>query len=120
MNDDRLDLRALDPEHDPVCYERAIGRILARAAQPLAARRARTTPMGQITTWWRPMLALAAALVLAAIGVLAQVQPAAAVTNGSDAGVAEALGIPTVLATWIGAEETPTAAQVFSALEGAQ
>jgi hypothetical protein len=66
------------------------------------------------------MLALAAALTLAAVGVLTQVRPAAAVSGRAEAGVAEGLGIPTVLATWIGAAETPTAAQVFSALEGEQ
>jgi hypothetical protein len=120
MNDDRMDLRAFDPARDPVRHERAIGRILDQAALPLAARRARATTMGQITTWWRPMLALAAALTLAAIGVLTQVQPAAAVTAESDSSIAEALGIPTTLATWIGAADTPTAAQVFSALEEAQ
>lgn len=117
MTDDRLDLRPLDPTRDSARYERAIGRIMDRAALPLSARRARTTAMGQITTWWRPMLALAAALSLAAVGVLTQVQPAAAVTEASDASVAEALGIPTALATWLDAAETPTAAQVFSALE---
>ena len=120
MNDDRMDLRAFDPARDPVRYERAISRIMHQAALPLAARRARATTMGQITTWWRPMLALAAAVTLAAIGVLTQVRPAAAVTDGSDTGVAEALGIPTALAGWMGAAETPTAAQVFSALEEAQ
>jgi hypothetical protein len=117
MNDDPLDLRAFDPARDPVRYELAIGRILNRAALPLAARRARVTAMGQITTWWRPMLALAAAVTLAAVGVLTQVRPAA---DAAEAGVAEALGIPTTLATWMGAAETPTAAQVFSALEEAQ
>lgn len=120
MNDDPLDLRAFDPTRDRARYERAIGRIMDRAAVPLAARRARTTTMGQITTWWRPMLALAATLTLAALGVLTQVRPAAAVTDRSAAGVAEALGIPTVMATWIGAAETPTGAQVFSALEEGQ
>jgi len=116
-DDERMDLRAFDPARDPVRYERTIGRILDRAALPLAARRARATAMGQITAWWRPMLALAAALTLAAVGVLTQVRPAVAATGRADAGVTAALGIPTVLAAWLGAEETPTAAQVFSALE---
>lgn len=117
-DDERIDLRAFDPGRDPVRYELAIGRILDRAAMPLAARRARTTTMGQITVWWRPMLALAAALALAAIGVLTQVRPAAAVSSQSVAGVAEALGIPTAVAGWMGAAEPPTAVQVFSALQG--
>lgn len=117
-DDERIDLRAFDPTRDPVRYGLAIGRIMDRAAMPLARRRARATPMGQITAWWRPMLALAAALALAAIGVLSQVRPAAAAGGRSEAGVAEALGIPTALAGWMAGAETPTATQVFSALEG--
>jgi hypothetical protein len=118
MNDDRTDLRALDPALDPARMEAAVGRIMRRAAPALAARRARSTAMGQITTWWRPMLALAAALTLAAIGVLTRVAPAAA-ADRENTDVAAALGIPTALATWMAAGETPTAAQVFSALQEA-
>jgi anti-sigma-K factor RskA len=113
MNDERLDLRALDPTRDPERFERAVGRIMDRAALPLAARRARLTAVGQVTRWWRPMLAVAAALAIVALGVLTRVDPAAA----TEPGVAEAIGIPTTVATWMVTAETPTAAQVYTAFE---
>jgi hypothetical protein len=115
MNDDRIDFSPLDPTRDPVRHARAVHRIMDRAALPLAARRARTTTIGQVTRWWRPMLALAAALAVAAIGVLTQVTPAAATAR--EPGVAEALGIPTVVATWMTTGEAPTGAQVFAVFE---
>jgi hypothetical protein len=117
MNDERLDLRALDPTRDREGFERAVGRIMNRAALPLTARRARLTAVGQVTRWWRPMLALAAALTVAAIGVLTQVSPATSATEARESGVAEAIGIPTTLAVWMAADATPTAAQVYTALE---
>jgi len=118
MNDDRIDFSRLDPSRDPVRYALAVRHIMDRAALPLAARRTRTTTIGQVTRWWRPMLALAAALAIAAIGVLTQVTPATPAAR--EPGVAEALGIPTVVATWMTTGETPTGAQVFAAFEEVQ
>lgn len=118
MTDDRLDLSPLDPTRDPVRFARAVRGIMDAATLPLAARRARVTPIGQVTRWWRPMLAMAAALALAAIGVLTQVTPA--VATSQEAGVAEALGIPTVVASWMTAGETPSGAQIFAAFEEAR
>lgn len=117
MNDERLDLRALDPTRDPERFDRAIGRIMDRAALPLAARRARRTAVDQVTRWWRPMLALAAAVTVAAIGVLTQVTPASSGTAAREPGVAEAIGIPTTLVTWLAADGMPTAAEVYTAFE---
>jgi hypothetical protein len=117
MTDDRLDLSPLDPTRDSVGFDRVVGRIMDRAALPLARRRARATAIGQITTWWKPMLAVAAAVVLAAVGVLTQVEPAAATAQVQEASLAEAMGIPSTLVGWMSSEETPTAAQVFSAFE---
>jgi hypothetical protein len=120
MSDERLDLRPLDPTRDPERFDRAVGRIMDRAAQPLAVRRARLTAVGQVTRWWRPMLALAAALTMAAIGVLTQVAPAASLTDTRETGVAEAIGIPATLVTWLAADGMPTAAQVYTAFEEEQ
>jgi len=118
MTDDRIDLSPLDPTRDPVRYARAVRGIMDAAMLPLAARRARVTPIGQVTRWWRPMLAMAAAFALAAIGVLTQVTPATAAPQ--EAGVAEALGIPTAVASWMTTGETPSGAQVFAAFEEVQ
>jgi hypothetical protein len=120
MNDERLDLRALDPTRDPERFERTVGRIMDRAALPLAARRTRLSAVGQVTRWWRPMLAVAAALAIAAIGVLTQVSPASPAAATPEPGVAEAIGIPTTVATWMVSAETPTAAQVYTAFEEEQ
>lgn len=120
MTDERLDLRALDPTRDPERFERVIGRIMDRAALPLAARRTRLTAVGQLTRWWRPMLALAAAVAIAAIGVLTQVSPTVPSTGDVEPGVAQAIGIPTTLATWMASDGTPTAAQVYTAFEEGQ
>lgn len=118
MTDDRIDLSPLDPTRDPVRHARAVRRIMDAATLPLAARRSRITPMGQVTRWWRPMLAMAAAFALAAIGVLTQVTPATAASR--EAGIAEALGIPTAVATWMTAGDTPSGAQIFAAFEEVQ
>lgn len=112
MSDERLDLRAFDPTRDPERFEGAVRQIMDRAALPLAARRARLTAVAQVTRWWGPMLALAAAVAIAAIGVLTQTSPT---PTARDTGVAEAIGIPTTLATWMASDGTPTAAQVYSA-----
>jgi len=120
MDDDRVDLRPLDPTRDADRFARTVGRIMAGAAPGLVRRRARVTPFGTVVRWWRPTLALAAALTLAAVGVLVEVQDTAVATEPQTAGVAEALGIPTAMSPWLTSEGPPTAAQVFQALQEAQ
>lgn len=120
MDDDRLDLSPLDPTRDADRFARAVGRIMAGAAPGLARRRARATPIGAVVRLWRPTLALAAALAIAAVGVLANVQDATAATEPESTGVAEALGIPTSMSAWMQTGGTPTAGQVFEALQEAQ
>ena len=113
MNDDRLDLRPLDPMRDPARYERAVGRIMDAAALPLARRRARLTAVGQVSRWWRPMLAMAAAVAIAAVSILTQVRPAAAESDLATSPLAEAMGIPATVATWMTSGTPPTPIDVF-------
>jgi hypothetical protein len=120
MDDDRVDLSALDPTVDGDRFARAVGRIMAEVAPGLARRRAQVTPIGTVARWWRPTLALAAALTIAAVGVLVGVQDTAAAMEPQSAGVAEALGIPTAMSPWLTSEGTPTAGQVFQALQEVQ
>lgn len=115
--DERLDLSALDPRRDPAAHERAVAAIMREAGPRLVRRRAAVTPIGQVAQWWRPMLALAAALALAALGVLTRVAPAAAASEAATPGVAQSLGIPATLSTWLGTDDTPSPAQVFAAFE---
>jgi len=60
-DDERLDLTALDPTRDPMSFERRVRATVAAAM----ARRKRTTTT-EALRWWRPALALAASLALAA------------------------------------------------------
>lgn len=100
MTDERVDLSPLDPTADRAAYELAVGQIMNAATLPLARRRARYTAMGQVSRWWRPMLAAAAAVVLAAVGVLTQVETATAAAAPAST-VAEAIGIPASVEAWM-------------------
>lgn len=116
MTDERIDLRPLDPTTDAVGYDAAVRRIMDEAALPLARRRARRTPVGQVSQWWRPMLAMAATVLFAALGVLLRVQPAAG-TDRAAGSVAEAMGIPPTVAAWMAGGETPTALDALRGYE---
>jgi hypothetical protein len=115
--DQRLDLSPLGHDRDPAAYERAIEAILIRTQPELARRRAMTTPIGQVAQWWRPMLALAATLIVVAVGVLTQVAPAATTTEGSTPGFGQWLGIPTPVSGWLETNQSPSPAQVFAAFQ---
>ncbi len=61
QDDERLDLRALDPTADEARFERLV-RSTVRAAVALRRRSAEL----EVVRWWRPARALAASLALAA------------------------------------------------------
>jgi anti-sigma-K factor RskA len=116
MVDDPLDLSPLDPTTDPARFARRLAEIGARAAEPLAARRANATGvLGALPRWRRPMLAAAAVVALISIAALVRVD----VPNRSSAtGVAEAIGVPQGLASWVRADSTPDPAELLAALQG--
>jgi predicted MFS family arabinose efflux permease len=114
MTDDRIDFSSLDPARDNERLDGAVASIMERAEASLATRRSQATVVGQIFRWRRPMLAAAAALAVASIGVLTQVE--APEEQETRAEVAEAIGIPTSLAQWVRAGETPTTAEIFAAI----
>ena len=122
MNDERMDLTPLDPARDPDRYERLVGAVTDAAAMELARRRLRTTAIGQVARWYRPMLAAAAAIAIAAVTVLTQVDSGE--TGESDAGYADlavALGFPQGFANLIDAEAPPTTADLLeSTVEGSR
>lgn len=120
MTDHPIDFGPLDPTADGARYDRAVDRIMDAAALPLARRRARLTPVGQVSRWWRPLLAMAAAVVLAAVGVLTQVAPAAAAGETPSAPVAEALGIPSSVAAWMAGGDPPTVLDAVGRYEEGQ
>lgn len=115
MADDPLDLSPLDPTTDHARLERRLADIATAAATPLAARRVRavTGVLAALPRWRRPMLAAAAVVALVSIAALARID----VPSRSNAtGVAEAIGVPQGLATWVRADSTPDPAQLLTAL----
>ena len=63
------------------------------------------------------MLPLAAALTLAAVGVLAEVTPATTTTDTAAPALAQWLGVPATVSSWLEAGQSPGPAQVFAAFE---
>lgn len=125
MTEDPIDFSKLDPTADPVRFEAIVRSITESAAGQLATRRARAGVMGQISRWTRPMLAAAAVLALLSIITLAGVRTGdgtavAPSGDGSAAPVdlAEAIGIPGQLASWVGEGTTPTTADLFTVVQG--
>lgn len=124
MTEDPIDFSKLDPTADPVVFEALVRSITERAADQLAARRARAGVMGQISRWTRPMLAAAAVLALLSIFTLARVRaPDGTMASSVDepaapVDLAEAIGIPGQLASWVGDGTTPTTADLFTVLQG--
>jgi hypothetical protein len=118
MDDDRIDFSALDPTRDEAHFESLIDSIMERAADRLAERRASSSPLMQLVQWRRPMLAAAAVIAMVSVGVLWRVQTPELVEEST--GVAEAIGVPTLLAQGIRNNEMPTTAELFEAFQGIQ
>jgi hypothetical protein len=135
MDDDRLDLSALDPTRDAEELDRRVGVILARVAPSLAVRRLRPTlwePLGRLR---RPVLSLAAAIAVTSVVVLARVPApsarraeataaaasraasAAAATRAAASGESQTLmesaGVPASVAHWVDRGESPSAAALL-------
>jgi hypothetical protein len=103
MKDERVDLSALDPARDAARWE---GRIQAVVARAVEARR--WSVAGQLSSWARPALALAAAAALFSwIGVGLSLRPAAESTP-EDA--------VWMLSRWADSGEQPTAGNLLSVL----
>ncbi len=115
--DDRIDFSSLDPTGDPERFEGIVRSIGERAAAELAARRARSDVFGEISRWWRPMLAAAAVTGIISIGTLTQVEPNAPMLASREVGLAEAIGVPTQLAEWVRSDEAPTTTELMLSLE---
>lgn len=116
MTDDRIDLSSLDPTRDPERFGRIVRAISIGAAGELAARRARSSVIGQVGLWWRPLFAAAA--IAGVISLLALSKFGGSISSAeTEFGIAEAIGVPEALADWVGSEETPTTADLLLSLE---
>ncbi len=113
MTEEPIDLGPLDPTADAARFDATVAAVMRDAALELRRRRLGWTAMGQLDRWRRPMLAAAAVMVLVSGAVLWQTRPRSLQT---ETGVAEALGVPTQLATWVRDDALPSPEQLLFAL----
>lgn len=119
MNDERLNLDALDPTRD-ASFEQ---RVAAIAADAMLARRTRVTSprgglVGELSAWMRPALAAAAligAVSLAALLREARLSSAAASPPGG-ASAAQILGIPQSLISLTRSNDPVSVTQLAAAV----
>jgi acyl-CoA reductase-like NAD-dependent aldehyde dehydrogenase len=117
MTDDPINLTPLDPTADAARFDALVRGITARAEPILEARRARLTSVGQISAWRRPVLLLAAAIALVAGVTL--LQPRQTSTR-SETTLADAIGMPSSVASWIRTGTTPSPADLLITSGGTQ
>lgn len=117
MSDERIDFSGLDPTLEAERFDAIVRSITDAAANQLAARRARATAVGQVVSWWRPLLAAAAIVGIVSIGALARSETTT-VTTDTELGLGEAIGMPQQIAEWVLTEDVPTTTELLVALEG--
>ena len=118
MGDERIDFSSLDPTRDQDRFDRLVGSIMEQAADELANRGVSSSPLMQLVNWGRPMLAAAAVIAMVSVGILWQVQSPEVVEEST--GVAEAIGVPSLLAQGIRNNDMPTTAELFEAFQEMQ
>ncbi len=118
MDDDRIDFSALDPTRDLDRFDKLVGSIMEQAAEELETRSSSNNPLMQLVNWRRPMLAAAAVIAMVSVGVLWQVESPE--VEEETTGIAEAIGVPDLLAQGIRNNDMPTTAELFEAFQGIQ
>lgn len=116
MNDERVDFGPLDPRSDPDRFGRVVRSIIETAEPELSVRRARASVFSQLSDWRRPLLAAAAVFGIISLGTLTQVEAPGSVAQ-DEMGVAEAVGVPETIASWVRSGETPSTAELLIVLE---
>lgn len=106
MDPDRLDLSALDPSREADRWEGLVKAVLARGARPAPASRV----LVAIAASWRPMLAIAAALVALAWA------PALLAGAGRPAAAAGAADPVLSTTSWMLQDEAPATAEAIAAM----
>jgi len=113
VNDDKLDLSALDPARDSERWEQRIGQVVARAVVARAVVARRWSIGGQLRSWARPALGLAAAAaVFSWLGLILRWQDQAPLSTSQNE---EAVS---VLSRWAASDEQPSASRMLSVLGG--
>jgi hypothetical protein len=98
--DEPIDFSALDPTADEHGFEERLAWIRAGVAPTLAKHRARVSLWAGVATWTRPALAAAALMLLVALSAFTLVDVSGK-ESSVPAGIAEAIGIPASLSTWL-------------------
>lgn len=117
MSDERIDFASLDPTRDAKRFDAIVSSITTAAAGELASRGARASVVGQVASWWRPLLAAAAIVGIVSIGALARLGTSAAETE-ADVALSEAIGMPQQIAEWVLTDDVPTTTELLVVLEG--
>ena len=107
-DDERMDLRALDPARDPARWRGVMDATLSRVDGVLALR-ARQDPLTLIAGWTRPLLAMAAA----ALAVLVPVEVALERREARDEPVR---GLVRASTEWAHRGEAPTGEELLRAI----
>ncbi len=110
MDTERMDLSPLAPDDERL--EPLVAAIMERASGELARRA--PDALAVVATWARPLLRIAAVLILVFAAALALLEPDAGAEHWS---VAEAFEIPSPVSDWLAAEREPTTADLVLALE---
>jgi hypothetical protein len=90
MQDDPIDLSALDPDADPAAEDRFVGAVMTRVAATPNPYPVRVDALWGAWSLARPVL-LAASVVIAIAGIVLTRQPA---DDGAPLTVAESVGVP--------------------------
>ena len=115
MGNDRIDFSALDPTQDRDQFDGLVNSIMDRASDGLARRRVSSGPLNVLVQWKRPMLAAAAVIAVVSVGVLLRVEGSESVEEST--GIAEAIGVPSLLAQGVRNNDMPTTAELFEAFQ---
>jgi hypothetical protein len=117
MEDDRLDLSALDPAADRLRWERSIRAVMRRAEPELTRRAAGTSILGTLGNWAWPTVAAAA--------IAAIMSGAALAFNGTVAEPAvgpssliDAFNLPEPVSSWLDEGRSPERADVVLLIQG--
>lgn len=118
------ELAPLDPTADPDRFDVVVGRIMETAEPELARRRETADPLVSVSSWWRPVVRMAATIVLVSTGLLlgfdhrtAEIaQPRAERTIQTE--LATALGVPDALSDWMDRGGMPDPGELVLTLHG--
>ena len=112
----RRDLAPLDPAADPERWEAMVRGINRAAAPEIARRRALPEPgvLLFLADWRRPAAAVCTAIAAGAAAILLVQPPRGAAT---DTGMAQALGYPDPVASWVETGVSPSVEELLFSLE---